>query len=107
MVNERGFFDLARVALMLLAVTLVLLYCGRHLLVSDTGFIAGVRYDHQISELAPQAAALVAERERLERRLALTDEAGGFDQDYAEELVRRRLKVIAPNEFIVPLPEVD
>ena len=92
---------------MLLAVALVLLYCGRHLLLSDTGLVAGVRYDHQLSELVPRAAALVEERERLERRLALTDGADGFDHDYAEELVRKRLKVVGPNEFIVPLPDID
>lgn len=78
-------------------------YFVNHAISGRSGLLA-------LDEIRGQKAALLAEREAieahraaLEKKIALLDPAGA-DPDLADELVRRELGVIHPQEIIVPLP---
>jgi cell division protein FtsB len=52
--------------------------------------------------LAAEVAARAEEKAALQRQVELLDPAG-VDPDLADELVRRNLNVVKPDEVIVPL----
>lgn len=54
------------------------------------------------AEVMARHAALEKRKAELERDIALLDPRG-VDPDYADELVRRHLGVVRPDEVIVPL----
>ena len=81
---------------------LVIGYFGAHALFGPSGYLAldEIRRDH--AELQQQRAALEARRDLLRRDLRLLNPKG-VDPDFADELVRRHLGVVRPDEVIVPL----
>lgn len=85
------------------ACLLVVLYFGTHAVMGEAGLLAldGIRAEK--ARLLAEQAALEARREELEGRIALLDPRGA-DPDYADELVRRHLGVMRPDEVVIPLP---
>ncbi|WP_237829045.1 FtsB family cell division protein [Sandaracinobacteroides sayramensis] len=81
---------------------LIILYFGTHALVGTSGYLAldDIRQDR--AELEARKLVLEKRRAALERDIALLDPKGA-DPDYADELVRRHLGVIRPDEVIVPI----
>jgi cell division protein FtsB len=81
---------------------LVILYFGTHALLGPAGYLAldDIRQERQ--QLDQRHAALEARKAALARDIALLDPRG-TDPDFADELVRRHLGVIRPDEVIVPL----
>ncbi|MFQ3664786.1 MAG: septum formation initiator family protein [Sphingomonadaceae bacterium] len=77
-----------------------------HALAGPTSLPAleGIRSER--AKLLEKRAQLEAERAELERHIALLDPRGA-DPDLADELVRRYLGVIRPDEIMVPLPKTD
>ncbi len=77
-------------------------YFGMHAISGPAGLLAleGIRADQ--ARLSAARVELAARQEGLERDIALLDPAGA-DPDFADELVRRHLGVIRPDEVIVPL----
>lgn len=76
-------------------------YFGMHALAGPAGLMAleEIRADQHRLEKAH--AELAERRSLLERDIALLDPEGA-DPDFADELVRRHLGVIRPDEVIVP-----
>lgn len=79
-------------------------YFVNHAVSGSSGLIALDEIRTRKAELLAERRAIEARRAMLEQRIALLDPAGA-DPDYADELVRRELGVIHPDEIIVPLPE--
>ena len=83
---------------------LVILYFGVHALFGSSGYLALDDIRRSKAVLEAQQAALGSRKAALSRDIALLDPRGA-DPDFADELVRRHLGVIRPDELIVPLEE--
>ena len=66
------------------------------------GLLAWGGYHRDLNERKAELAQLQAEREQLRHRSALLDPRKA-DPDIADELVRRDLGLVRPDEVIVPL----
>ena len=66
------------------------------------GLLAWGGYNRDLNERKAELARLEAEREQLRHRSALLDPRKA-DPDIADELVRRDLGLIRPDEVIIPL----
>ena len=82
-----------------LGVTLVLAYFGYHALHGRYGLLAWIDSSRQLETARHELAALVAERERLERDVAAF-QPDQLDRDLLEEQLRL-LGYVRPNEVIV------
>jgi cell division protein FtsB len=69
-----------------------------------TGVLSWRGYQTERQALAAQVAARAEQKASLERQIELLDPAG-VDPDLADELVRRNLNVVKPDEVIVPLED--
>ncbi len=101
MLHVPGLSLLSRAALPAVCL-LVAGYFGSHALFGTSGILAleDIRREH--AELSAAQAGLVARKDALERDIALLDPRGA-DPDFADELVRRHLGVVRPDEIIIPL----
>lgn len=81
---------------------LIILYFSTHALFGTSGYLALDDIRNERAQLAKRQQALEKRRAGLERDIALLDPKGA-DPDFADELVRRHLGVIRPDEVIVPL----
>lgn len=75
-------------------------YFAFHALSGSYGIWARGGFESQAKELEAELTALQADRAELEARAALLRPAG-LDPDMIDELARRNLNVIAPNEFVI------
>jgi cell division protein FtsB len=85
-------------AMVLLIVANFLLYA----LVGQNGILRLADYRALTGERKVELALLVAERTRLANHSALLD-PGAVDPDYADELIRRDLGLVRPDEVIIPI----
>lgn len=96
--------ELARRAILPSACLLVMGYFAYHAISGNIGLLAWQGYKVERSVAEAQAAQVRADKLALTREVKLLDPAH-VDPDYADELVRRNLGVIRPDEIIVPLPD--
>nr|WP_276591777.1 septum formation initiator family protein [Sphingomicrobium nitratireducens] len=68
----------------------------------DNGLLAWEGYSRQLEERKVELAKLEDERDRLKHRSALLNPKKA-DPDMADELVRRDLGLVHPDEVIIPL----
>jgi cell division protein FtsB len=92
-----------RAALPALAFLIIANFAG-YAVVGDNGVLSWGDYRRQKAERAVVLAQLEAERARLEHRNRLLDPRHA-DPDLAEELVRRDLGLVRPDEVIIELGE--
>jgi cell division protein FtsB len=83
---------------------LVILYFGVHALFGSSGYFALDDIRRSRADLEARQAVLQAQKAALSRDIDLLDPRGA-DPDFADELVRRHLGVIRPDELIVPLEQ--
>jgi len=81
---------------------LIMLYFGTHALFGPAGYFALDDIRSERAELVEQRAVMLERRILLSRDIELLD-PHGTDPDFADELVRRHLGVVRPDEVIVPL----
>ena len=105
MINRVSFADLARRAALPAVSFAVIGYFAFHAVSGNTGLVAWQGYKVEHAQLRTEAAKVAAARKALEHQTALLDPRH-VDPDYADELVRRNLGVVRPDEVIVDLPEV-
>jgi cell division protein FtsB len=87
--------------LLLPALTAVYLgYFGFHAFNGSYGLLAKAEIEAEADRLALELAEVQAERAELDARAALL-RPGGIDPDLVDELARRDLNVIAPNEVVI------
>jgi cell division protein FtsB len=98
-------FDMMKRAALPALCLLVMFYFGTHAVFGPSGVFALDDIREERSALAKRRAELVQRKAALGRDIALLNPRGA-DPDFADELVRRHLGVIRPDEVIVPLPKV-
>ncbi len=79
-------------------------YFASHAVFGTAGVLARDDIRREKAELRRQQDGLEAREAELKRAVALLDPSG-VDPDYADELVRRHLGVVRPDEVIVPLKD--
>ncbi len=90
-----------RAALPALALIVVGTFAG-HAVAGPNGLLAWGGYNRDLEARQIELARLEAERETLRHRSALLDPRKA-DPDIADELVRKDLGLVRPDEVIVPL----
>ena len=77
-----------------------------HAMAGTSGMIAWRGYAAESRDLGTRAARVATQRAALEHQSLLLDPRH-VDPDFADELVRRNLGVVGPDEVVVALPAVD
>jgi cell division protein FtsB len=90
-----------RAALPALGVLVIANFLG-YAILGDNGVLSWGDYRRLKAERAVQLARLEAERSRLAHRARLLDPRNA-DPDLAEELVRRELGLVRPDEVVIPI----
>jgi len=90
-----------RAALPALAVAIVGTFAG-HAIAGPNGLLAWGGYHRDLQQRRVELASLEAERERLRHRSALLNPKKA-DPDLADEMVRKDLGLVRPDEVILPL----
>jgi cell division protein FtsB len=100
--GPRNFFELIRrAALPALAVLVVGTFAG-HAVAGPNGILAWGGYHRALKERQVELAQIEQERAQLRHRSQLLDPRKA-DPDMADELVRKDLGLVRPDEVIVPL----
>ena len=90
-----------RVAMPALAVVIVGTFAG-HAIAGENGILAWGSYHHALQQRQAQLAQIEQERAELKHRSELLN-PNKADPDMADELVRKNLGLVRPDEVIVPL----
>ena len=90
-----------RAALPALALVVVGTFAG-HAVAGPNGLLAWGGYHRDLQERRAELASLEAERDRLRHRSALLNPKKA-DPDLADEMVRKDLGLVRPDEVILPL----
>jgi cell division protein FtsB len=97
-------FDaLKRAALPALAILIIANFLG-YAMVGPNGIMSLGDYRRLKQERQIELAQLDTEKARLERRAALLDPRNA-DPDLADELIRRELGLVRPDEVIIPIKD--
>ncbi|SLN54547.1 FtsB family cell division protein [Oceanibacterium hippocampi] len=83
---------------------LAVVYFGYHIIEGDRGLFAYLRLKHEIDTASHTLAVVTAEREKLERRVALLH-PDGLDIDLLDERARATLGLSHPDDAVIFLPE--
>lgn len=81
---------------------LTLLAIAGYAVLGPTGILAWGEYQKKLDTRGDELAALQEQRDALKNRVELLD-PNGVDQDLIEELLRKKVNVVHPDEIIVPL----
>ena len=93
-----------RRAALLAVCILLIVYFVSHAITGPTGVFAWKDYRVQRADLLQQASASAEARAALDRQVKLLDPRR-VDPDLADELVRKNLNVVKPDEVIVRLDD--
>jgi cell division protein FtsB len=102
-VGRNSWEMIKRAALPALALLIIANFVG-YAVVGANGVLSWGEYRRQKAEKLVQLAQLQTERDRLAHRAQLLDPRK-VDPDYADEMVRRQLGVVGPNEVIIPVED--
>jgi cell division protein FtsB len=83
-------------------VLIVLAFFGGYAVLGPNGILAYGQYKRELAVKQKHYEALDRQRAKLRNRVALLNPKH-VDPDMADELTRKELGVVAPNEVIVPL----
>lgn len=103
MAIKLGLKDLLMRSALPVGCTVVAGYFAWHATTGPTGYAAWRDYQAQRVQLEQGVRVAKEQKAALQQRLALLDPRR-VDPDLADELVRRNLAMIRPDEVIVPLP---
>jgi cell division protein FtsB len=93
--------SIRRAALPALAILIIANFLG-YAIVGSNGILSWGDYRRQKEERTVQLAKLQAEQARLSHRVKLLDPQRA-DPDLSEEMVRKELGLVRPDEVIIPL----
>jgi cell division protein FtsB len=99
--RRNPFQTIRRAALPALAILIIANFLG-YAIVGANGVLSWGDYRRQKAEKKVELAQLQAERDRLQHRAKLLDPRRA-DPDLADEMVRRELGLVRPDEVIIPL----
>ena len=100
-VGRNTFETIRRAALPALAILIIANFLG-YAVMGANGILSWSDYRRQKAERLVQLAELNAEKARLAHRAALLDPKRA-DPDLIDEMVKRELGVVRPDEVIIPL----
>ena len=100
-VGRNTFETIRRAALPALAILIIANFLG-YAVMGANGILSWGDYRRQKAERLVQLAQLNAEKARLAHRAALLDPQRA-DPDLIDEMVKRELGVVRPDEVIIPL----
>ncbi|MFW2830018.1 FtsB family cell division protein [Sphingomonas sp. ID0503] len=106
MPRPRSALSLARSALFPALAVLVVANFAGYAIVGSNGLLAWGDYKRQLKERRAELALLQSERDHLARRTALVDPRR-VDPDMADEMVRRQLGLVRPDEVILETGDED
>jgi cell division protein FtsB len=92
-----------RAALPALALLIIANFVG-YAVVGSNGILSWGDYRRQKAEKLVRLAQLEGERDKLAHRAVLLDPRRA-DPDYADEMVRRQLGLVRPDEVIIPIQD--
>jgi cell division protein FtsB len=98
---NRIFALIRRVAMPALAVIIVGTFAG-HAIAGENGILAWGSYHHALQQRQAELAQIEKQRAELKHRSDLLN-PNQADPDMADELVRKNLGLVRPDEVIVPL----
>ena len=95
---------LARAAMLPALCIGVIVYAAFHAIAGNNGILAWQAYRVQHTAVSLKASRVSADKAALARQVDLLDPRH-VDRDLADELVRRELGVVRPDEVILSLPD--
>ena len=78
-------------------------FFGYNAVLGPTGVIASREFRSEIEQKNLEFAALQKKRAELKNRVDLLDPRRGADPDLVDEMARKQLNVVRPDEVIIPL----
>ena len=78
-------------------------FFGYNAVLGPTGVIAAKEFKAELDQEKAKFAALDKRRGELKNRVDLLDQKRGADPDLVDELARKQLNVVRPDEVIIPL----
>jgi cell division protein FtsB len=105
--NMQGFetiIDQVRRSLWPLLCVLAILYFGWHTIQGRHGLRAYIEYGAQLDKLEAEAATTHDMRQVMENRKKLLG-SEAVDPDFLDELARRKLNYVTPDEKVIELPK--
>lgn len=102
--EEAGLVDLLKRAIVPAVCLVLIVYLLSFAIGGPTGVLAWRGFESEQAELKTDLAVRQAEKAALEKQVQLLDPKG-VDPDLADELVRKNLNVVKPDEVIITLPD--
>ena len=78
-------------------------FFGYNAVLGPTGVIAAKEFRAELAQKNVEFAALQKKRAELKNRVDLLDPRRGADPDLVDEMARKQLNVVRPDEVIIPL----
>ena len=85
------------------AVLIAMGFFGYNAVLGPTGIVAAKELKAELAQKNMEYAALAKKRAELKNRVDLLDPKRGADPDLVEEMARKQLNVVRPDEVIIPL----
>ena len=78
-------------------------FFGYNAVLGPTGVVAAKEFRAELEQEKAKFAALDKQRAEIKNRVDLLDQKRGADPDLVDELARKQLNVVRPDEVIIPL----
>ncbi len=78
-------------------------FFGYNAVLGPTGVVAAKEFKRELEQKKVEFAALEKQRAELKNRVDLLDPKRGADPDLVDEMARKQLNVVRPDEVIIPL----
>jgi len=85
------------------AALIAIAFFGYNAVLGPTGIIATKQFKADLAQKQVEYAAIEKKRAELKNRVDLLDPKRGADPDLVEEMARKQLNVVRPDEVIIPL----
>ncbi|MEP9360652.1 septum formation initiator family protein [Sphingomonas sp. KR3-1] len=85
------------------AVLIAMGFFGYNAVLGPTGIMASKEIKAEYDQKSAEYATLDKKRAALKNRVDLLDQKRGVDPDLADELARKQLNVVRPDEVVIPL----
>lgn len=102
--EDGGLFDLLKRALPIAGCLLLMGYFLSYAIAGPTGLLSWRGFAQDKEAVSAELALRAQEKAALQKQVQLLDPKG-VDPDLADELVRRNLNVVKPDEVIVTFPD--
>ncbi|WP_066794900.1 FtsB family cell division protein [Sphingomonas soli] len=78
-------------------------FFGYNAVLGPTGVVAAREFKGELQQEQAKLAELEKQRAEIRNRVGLLDPKRGADPDLVEEMARKKLNVVRPDEVVIPL----